>query len=71
MILVPLCIGLIVGMIVGRLFREPDNDCPQVEIGYRCRGDLCNHAKSLLYEGKMHMAIERERRHRDNDGKGA
>jgi hypothetical protein len=55
--------GVIVGMFIGRFFREPDfeNDCPQLELGYRCRGDLCDHRKSELYKAKAVMAEEQEK----------
>lgn len=72
MILVPLCIGLIAGMVIGRFFREPDyeNDCPQLELGYRCRGDLCDHRKSELYKAKAVMAKNREEEQRNYWGGG-
>lgn len=61
MILIPLCIGAITGMFIGRFFRDPENDCPQVELGRRCQADLCDHSESALYQAKAIKAKEQEK----------
>lgn len=63
--IVTACISVIVGMIIGRFFREPDNNCPRIELGYNCMGSWCDHRQSELYRAKMHMALNRERAERE------
>lgn len=60
-----ICIALVVGMFIGRFFREPANSCPRVVLGYDCRGDGCDHRKSELYRNKMNMALASEERKAD------
>jgi hypothetical protein len=65
-------ICLIIGMLIGRFFRDPeyDNDCPAIEQGYRCKADLCDHRLSTLYEVKANMAKAAEEREAEQRWKG-
>lgn len=64
--IVPLCIGIIVGMIIGRFFKEPAEDCPRRVLHYTCKGDTCDHRKSLLYANMASMAKNDEERETTN-----
>ena len=60
-----LFIGLIIGMLVGRFFKDTtiDEDCPANVYGYDCKGsDVCDHRPSELYRAKMQMALRQEER---------
>lgn len=59
-------IGFILGAIVAVSFRH-ENDCPQVELGYDCNGEGCDHSKSELYRCMMVMAKHRERYEAQNE----
>lgn len=59
------CISVVVGMFIGRFFKDPENSCPRVELGYNCMGDWCDHRKSELYRAKMTMALNREKAEKD------
>lgn len=54
----------IIGFLLGFLFGSPilwrENDCPQIEMGYDCKGLICDHSKSELYRVKMMMAKNSE-----------
>jgi len=51
--------GLIVGLLVGRLFRDNET-CPRRVLDYNCRGLTCDHRKSLLYANMSAMAKNKE-----------
>ena len=67
---VAICVALMIGMIIGRFFRHPENDCPAVELGYECQYDRCDHRESELYRAKMNMALQREERKDQNYWRG-
>jgi len=62
-----ICIGVIVGMIIGRFFREPEENCPSAVLGYDCKGSRCDHRLSVLYEAKANMAKYAEEREANKD----
>lgn len=59
--IVAICIAVVVGMFIGRFFRDDEN-CPRVVLGFNCRGNICDHRKSELYRNKMNMALNAEER---------
>lgn len=68
--IVGILIGFIIGMLVGRFFREPKPSCPAEVLGYSCKRDTgreCDHRESLVYEAQMNMAKWREDREADNN----
>lgn len=58
-------IALIVGMIIGRFFKD-DETCPRRVLGYDCRLD-CDHSKSLLYTNMAAMAKNAEEAEANKD----
>lgn len=62
--IVAICISVVVGMLIGRFFRDDEN-CPRRVLGYDCRGSRCDHRKSELYRNMMNMALGAEERERD------
>lgn len=68
--LVGILIGLIGGMLIGRFFRDPVQDCPAEVLGYDClnyKGMPCDHRKSELYKAHMHMALAEEKHAEDDN----
>lgn len=63
--LVALLIGCIIGMLIGRFFRQPKPVCPAEVLGYNCKFDTgrdCDHRESQVLKAQMDMALWRERR---------
>lgn len=63
--LVGLLIGAIVGMLIGRFFRDPKPVCPAEVLGYTCKRDTgreCDHRESQVLKAQMDMALWREQR---------
>lgn len=65
--IVAACIGLIIGMLIGRFFRDPEETCPREVMGYYCNGYSCDHRKSELYRAKMDRALRSEERSPDEN----
>lgn len=63
--LVGLLIGWVIGMIIGRFFRDPKPVCPAEVLGYTCKfdkGGECDHRESAVLKAQMDMALWREQR---------
>lgn len=67
MMVAAICISIIIGMFIGRFFRNPENGCPAEELGYNCKGSHCDHRLSVLYEAKANMAKYAEEREANKD----
>lgn len=67
--IVAICIAVVVGMIIGRFFRDEEN-CPRTVLGWDCRGNACDHRKSELYSAKATMARNAEEQAAKNYWKG-
>lgn len=68
--IIAICISLIIGMNIGRFFREPYERCPARIKGFDCTGLSCDHTKSEFYRAKMQMALIAEEREDKNYWKG-
>lgn len=53
----------IAGMVIGYTLRATDEeDCPRRVLQYNCRGEGCDHRKSVLYTCMANMAQADEER---------
>lgn len=61
MSIIALGFGLLIGMMIGRFFRNDEN-CPRRVLEYSCKGFTCDHRKSVLYANMSAMALNDEER---------